>query len=692
MRSLIITVLVILVVAALVFFLGGRFRANPPLAGEGSAQSGASGDASFSGYGVDWVTLRSWDFANGLYPGGWGWGDIRLADGTIELRDSTGKSTVYFAPLSHGGDFVLESRVQLVQSQPGEEVAAHLITRDSQRMSHETGVAIFGGSSRLYARHRVNGVEHAGDVVNIGSPVTQGVWYDLRLTFCGDEITISIDDRDVWVMAQHPGGWYNEPHFGVVNGIARFKGFRLLVPSGSDLLAAQPGAAAGLSAPGGAPPGPAMVDRQPPRHWLVTVMLYVLYAVIFVVCVYMIRHFLFTLNRLFGNQRHPYLDVDRADWPRVTVLIPAHNEEPVLGEILTALLDVDYPKERLTIVPINDRSGDKTKEIMEGFARRHPTLVRPYHRHDGTAGKAAALQDAMEVVKDEIVLVFDADYIPGKSLIKQLVAPFFDPEVGAVMGRVVPHNVNENLLTRMLDLERAGGYQVDQQARMNLGLVPQYGGTVGGVRRRALESVGGWRINSLAEDTDATFRLLLGGWKTVYQNRSECYEQVPNSWRMRIRQLVRWTQGHNEAMTRYSFALLRNGRTRFFEKLDGLLLLNVYLISTVLLLGWALAITLWFLGVSKPGLIVILAVTSYSTLGNFAIFFEIAAAAYLDGSRERIRLLPFLLPGFLVSLMTVNRATLTQLFSRRNGNDVRWHKTEHNNNHNHNHRGSSVWA
>ena len=80
----------------------------------------------------------------------------------------------------------------------------------------------------------------------------------------------------------------------------------------------------------------------------------------------------------------------------------------------------------------------------------------------------------------DIAIIFDADYVPGRGLLKQLVAPFFDPEVGAVMGRVVPINSGTNLLTRMLDLERSGGYQVDQQARMNMNLLPQYGGTVGG--------------------------------------------------------------------------------------------------------------------------------------------------------------------------------------------------------------------
>src|SRR5262249_25364627 len=156
---------------------------------------------------------------------------------------------------------------------------------------------------------------------------------------------------------------------------------------------------------------------------------------------------------------------------------------------------------------------------------------------------------------------------------KQLVAPFFDPEIGAVMGRVIPLNADTNLLTRLLELERAGGYQVDQQARMNMSLVPQYGGTVGGIRRSAMDAAGGWHDDILAEDTDITYRLLVRGWKTVYQNRSECYEEVPEAWRTRIRQIRRWSKGHNQTLARRILGLLRAPLVPAGTKIDGLLLL-----------------------------------------------------------------------------------------------------------------------
>jgi len=394
------------------------------------------------------------------------------------------------------------------------------------------------------------------------------------------------------------------------------------------------------------------------------------------ICIYTARHYCFTLNRLFGQQRHPYIDLESADWPAVTVLIAAHNEEAVVADILKALMEVDYPADRLTVIPVNDRSTDRTREIIDWVAERHPQ-IEPFHRIGGKAGKAAALKDAMARVHTEVVLVFDADYIPGKALIRQLVTPFFDPEIGAVMGRVVPLNVSKKLLTRLLDLERSGGYQVDQQARMNLHLVPQYGGTVAGIRKSALDEIGGWNENALTEDTDLTYRLLLAGWKTAYANRAECYEEVPERWPVRVRQIMRWAKGHNQCMVSYMLRTARCAELSWMERIDGVLLLGVYLMGPVLLLGWSLAVVLFYSGVEIGGGLAVLALGAFTALGNFAAFFEIAAAARLDGSRQRIRLLPLTLFGFAVSLISVSRAAYQQAHAIIFGQgELVWHKTE----------------
>src|SRR5436309_1588463 len=406
-------------------------------------------------------------------------------------------------------------------------------------------------------------------------------------------------------------------------------------------------------------------------------MVYLLYSIVGVICIYTARHYWFTLNRLFGFQRHPYIDIDTADWPQVTVLVAAHNEEKVIANILSALMTVNYPQDKMLVMPVNDRSKDRTRQIIDKFVKDFPGRIRPFHRTSGKPGKAAALKDAMELIATEVTLIFDADYIPGAGLIKQLVAPFFDPEVGGVMGRVVPLNCGTNLLTRLLDLERSGGYQVDQQARMNLRLVPQFGGTAGGLRKSAVAAVGGWNTSTLTEDTDVTFRLVLAGWEVVYQNRSECYEEVPENWYSRIRQIQRWATGHNQALARYSFPLMKHPNSSFAQRIDGLFLLAVYAMPVLILAGWLLALLSFYIdGESLSGIISMLGISAYTSVGNFAPFFEIAAAMHLDRSRRKMLLIPLNIFGFLVSLMAVTQATVSQiLFPFWRGSFI-WHKTE----------------
>ncbi|NDF12687.1 MAG: glycosyltransferase family 2 protein [Proteobacteria bacterium] len=399
--------------------------------------------------------------------------------------------------------------------------------------------------------------------------------------------------------------------------------------------------------------------------------------IITLIVIYTVRHYVFTLNRLFGKQRHPYIDIDTAKWPTVTVLVAAHNEEVVIRNSLEALVQVNYPDDRIEVVVVNDRSKDKTGEIVEEFVKHYPQRVKHFDRKEGKPGKAPALKDACQNVKSDIIIVFDADYIPGKGLVKQLASPFFDPEVGLVMGRVVPINTGRNLLTRLLDMERAAGYQVDQQARMNMGLLPQYGGTVGGIRREMLDDVGGWLDNTLAEDTDITYRALLRGWKTIYQNRSECYEEVPETWPVRIKQIMRWAKGHNQSLWRYSGDVINNKNLEFAERLDAMLLLGIYMMPLAILLGWLIGLILFYSGDMRVygGYLPMLAIVSYSVVGNTAAFFQISAAVYLDGGKNRMRLLPFNFFNFTISAMTVSYSVFSYVFQSK-AKRGKWDKTE----------------
>lgn len=240
--------------------------------------------------------------------------------------------------------------------------------------------------------------------------------------------------------------------------------------------------------------------------------------VVGVAIVYTFRNWMLTLHRLFRPQRLYYQDILDSDLPAISILIPMHNEEVVAAQILETLLRSDYPRNRLEIIPINDHSSDQTAKILDGYARRFE-FIQPLHRHTGQRGKPSGLNEALTRAAHEIVLVFDADYQPSRGLLRSLAVAFLDPEVGAVMGRVIPKNVSAGILTRLLDFERSAGYQIDQQARYSLDLIPQYGGTVGGFRKSVIQKLGGFDPRMLAEDTHLTFQLYLAGWRVAYANR-----------------------------------------------------------------------------------------------------------------------------------------------------------------------------
>jgi cellulose synthase/poly-beta-1,6-N-acetylglucosamine synthase-like glycosyltransferase len=153
---------------------------------------------------------------------------------------------------------------------------------------------------------------------------------------------------------------------------------------------------------------------------------------------------------------------------------------------------------------------------------------------------------------------------------------------------------------------------------------------------------------------------------------------VPETWPVRIRQIMRWAKGHNQALANYGLrCLLGKSCATVRERLDGFLLLGVYAMAPTIVIGWILALALFYRGIAPlGGTIALLAFTSYATVGNSAAFFQIAAAGRLDGRRQRIRLVPFVMLGFVVSIIAVSRATLSQLLALLTGAEFHWDKTE----------------
>lgn len=352
------------------------------------------------------------------------------------------------------------------------------------------------------------------------------------------------------------------------------------------------------------------------------------------------------------------------------------------------MCELTYPKEKLEVIVINDASTDKTGEIAEAFARVY-TFIRVIQCDSTNGGKRKprALNEGLAQATGEIIYCFDADCYPQRDIIEKFNEHFRDPVVGAVQGRVTVLNEPVSLVTRLVALERIAGYRVDQKAREDLSLIPQFGGTVGGVRSTLIRALGGWDYNILAEDTDLTFRCYLAGYKVCYVNDAESYEEAVEDWFSYWNQRSRWAKGHMQCAFKHLLRFAFCKGLSFREKLDGLLLLNVYFVPLIVVFAWMVGIalyfanpTFWFLSLWS-----LVPLSLYSAVGNFAPFFEIGIGAYLDNRTRIYWLIPLLFITFFLNIAICTKAFLELCTSKIKGkrHTHAWKKTSHNGNGNH---------
>jgi len=389
------------------------------------------------------------------------------------------------------------------------------------------------------------------------------------------------------------------------------------------------------------------------------------------------------LTVLKNAQRQNVVDRAKSEGyqPTVSVLIPAHNEGKVIGTILERMTEMTYPKDRLQVIVIDDGSTDDTGRVAALYSKRfdYIEVIRRDREHGGR-GKAAVLNAGTRRAKSDIILFFDADYYPQKDIIEKFAEGFTDPKVGAVQGRVTVLNEPINIVTRLVALERIGGYRVDQQAREELGLIPQFGGTAGAVRRSLLERIGGWDESILAEDTDLTFRVSLEGFKVRYINDAECYEEAVESWRAYWKQRHRWSLGHMQVFCKYWVKVLKSSNLGLRKKIDGLLLLGVYFVPVLVLFSWIIGVLLLFLEPSDwfRMLWALMPFSFYSCVGNFAPFFEVGTGVHLDGRRRVQWLIPLLIFTFFYNVPICTKAFADLILSKAFGTRLDpWSKTTH---------------
>jgi len=230
--------------------------------------------------------------------------------------------------------------------------------------------------------------------------------------------------------------------------------------------------------------------------------------------------------------------------PKVTVAVPAKDEAAIIDATLRSLDELDYPRELLELVLIDDGSSDGMSEIAAARAKAMRHRLRLVS-HPSPGGKAQRLNELIRTLDSQFLLVLDADHWVEKDLLRRMLDGFEpDPQIACVQAASAVRNAGTNVLTKLLEMEylfRCKG--VYPGKRMGVFL-----GSGGMFELGALRDVGGFDSNMLTEDTEISYRLYKRGKRISYDDRMTTHDLAPTDFKNFFNQRHRWMRGLWQAM------------------------------------------------------------------------------------------------------------------------------------------------
>ncbi|SFL49678.1 Glycosyltransferase, catalytic subunit of cellulose synthase and poly-beta-1,6-N-acetylglucosamine synthase [Halogranum rubrum] len=222
----------------------------------------------------------------------------------------------------------------------------------------------------------------------------------------------------------------------------------------------------------------------------------------------------------------------------ISVLVPAYNEEGYIGGTIEALLATEFPRDKLSIVVVDDGSTDETYEEAAAYESDIVSVVR---KENG--GKYSALNYGLLFTDDEFIVTVDADSVVHPTALTEIVTPLqTDSTVGAVAGNVKVSN-RDSLVTKCQSLEYIFGINIYRRVFDHFGVVPIVPGCLGAYRRDALEAVCAYDPQTLTEDFDTTVKVLKAGYD-VRVSKAQVFTEAPDTWKDLYKQRLRWYRGN----------------------------------------------------------------------------------------------------------------------------------------------------
>jgi cellulose synthase/poly-beta-1,6-N-acetylglucosamine synthase-like glycosyltransferase len=345
------------------------------------------------------------------------------------------------------------------------------------------------------------------------------------------------------------------------------------------------------------------------------------------------------------------LDNRSFDYPTCSILIPAHNEEKVIAATIESMLKLEYPKDRLQIIVINDGSKDATKSIIEQYAAKDARVqLFDIPKGEGGKGKSRTLNLGIKQAKGDVIAIYDADNTPDKDSLHYLVAQLLiHKELGAVIGKFRTVNKNATLLTRFINIETLSFQSMLQAGRWQMHGISTLPGTNFVMWHHIIKKLGGWDEEALTEDSELSIRIYEEGYKIKYIPYAITYEQEPQQWGIWIKQRMRWVRGNNYVVKKFWKEIPRFKSKRMaFDLLYTLSLYYIFFVAVVFSDLLFLVSLFQLVAISLPGPYTFVWVTSL-----ILFLFELFLSISYDGEDTLTNLAIIILMYFTYSQLWI---------------------------------------
>lgn len=376
------------------------------------------------------------------------------------------------------------------------------------------------------------------------------------------------------------------------------------------------------------------------------------------------------LTSVFGIW-HKKESIRYAPFKKFAIVIPAHNEQQVIGPLIDSLQEQEYPSELYEIHVIADNCTDHTADVAE----RHGVFIH-LRQDEEKCGKGFAIEWILEQFREkeqqfDAIVMFDADNLVAHDFLRVMNDKLCDGHQ-VIQGYLGIKNPFDTWVSVSMAISYWFSNRMWQNARQNLRLSCSLGGTGLCIDHHLLNEMG-WEATGLTEDLEFGVRCVERGILPIWAHDAKVYDEKPTDLRSSMRQRLRWMQGHFHCAKHHMFPLIKAGfKEKSLIKLDA----GIYLFQPMRFLILFLTSIMMLFQISMPKNLFMshvsaLLPTDFWVVVNIFLYLQMPLALFLERANWRSYLGMFVLPFFL---WTWGPVTLQAYFTKANR---KWAHTIH---------------